>query len=233
MQKAKVKADIKKNRLYFTIEGRLTKKELESLYTDVRFCVADLKPGFDVITDLTGCTLATIGALPTFVKISSYLICSQVGYVVRVIDDSNIIFKETLNFAEKFQGYQTINASSMEEAETTLDNVARRDGVRLNLRRQAVSYNSETMSGKGKVLDISISGCAIQKATVLPAPEDELTMIIEFPLEGEDCSSFTIPCRVVRVEERGFAVQYLAMEDEQREQLWQCMIRETKKLADL
>lgn len=58
--------DIKKNRLYITITGHLTKVQLERFYTDVRFGVADLKPGFDVVNDLSGCTLAALSGLPIY-----------------------------------------------------------------------------------------------------------------------------------------------------------------------
>ena len=51
--KAKVKTDIKKNRIYITLPSTIVKKDLEKIYSDIRFGVADLKPGFDVITDLT------------------------------------------------------------------------------------------------------------------------------------------------------------------------------------
>jgi hypothetical protein len=64
----RVTVDLKKNRLYITIAGRLNKKDLDGLYTDIRFGVADLQPGFTVINDLTKCTLAALSGLPTFKK---------------------------------------------------------------------------------------------------------------------------------------------------------------------
>ena len=41
-KKLKATANIAKNRLYITIAGKLTKENLDKLYTDIRFCVADL-----------------------------------------------------------------------------------------------------------------------------------------------------------------------------------------------
>ena len=49
----KVKADIIENRLYFKFSGKAEKDDLDKLYTDVRFLVADLTPGFDVIKDFS------------------------------------------------------------------------------------------------------------------------------------------------------------------------------------
>jgi len=40
-KRSKVAADRKKNRLYITLSANADKKELEKIYTDVRFCVAD------------------------------------------------------------------------------------------------------------------------------------------------------------------------------------------------
>lgn len=42
---------LKKNRLYLKMAGEMSKRELEKLYTEVRFCVADLQPSFNVIAD--------------------------------------------------------------------------------------------------------------------------------------------------------------------------------------
>ena len=64
----KVKADIVKNRLYLAIGGKAVKKDLDKLYTDVRFYVADLRSGFDVITDLSECSLGHLNGVSTFRK---------------------------------------------------------------------------------------------------------------------------------------------------------------------
>jgi hypothetical protein len=41
-QQFKVKADLKRNILYISLLGDTSKKVLEKVYTEVRFCVADL-----------------------------------------------------------------------------------------------------------------------------------------------------------------------------------------------
>lgn len=50
-QGSKVSADLKRNRLIITVSATASQKEAKKIYTDIRFCVADLQPGFDVITD--------------------------------------------------------------------------------------------------------------------------------------------------------------------------------------
>jgi len=116
-----VRADLKKNRLYITIAGKLNKKDLDSLYTDIRFCVADLQPGFAVINDLSECTLAALSGLPTFKRITDHLITHEVSEVVRIVDKRRIVFKQILNASAKMSGYTPVYVESFEEAEELLD----------------------------------------------------------------------------------------------------------------
>jgi hypothetical protein len=104
----KVKADISKNRLYFTIAGQAVKEEMDKLYTDVRFCVADLKPGFDVISDLSECNIGYLSGVPTFRKIMNFLITKEVGDVVRIINGKSLIFKQVLNLSSRICGYKPL-----------------------------------------------------------------------------------------------------------------------------
>jgi hypothetical protein len=48
-----VKVDTNKNRLFLKFSGSVPKKELDKVYTDVRFAVAHLIQGFSVIDDLS------------------------------------------------------------------------------------------------------------------------------------------------------------------------------------
>ena len=84
-QKSKVKADIKRNRLYITLPSIANKVEIEKIYTDVRFSVADLQPGFDVITDLTQCTVGHLNGLSTLRKIMDFLVTNEMGRVIRIV----------------------------------------------------------------------------------------------------------------------------------------------------
>lgn len=116
-----VRADLKKNRLYITIAGRLNKKDLDGLYIDIRFCVADLQPGFAVINDLSECTLAALSGLPVFKKITDHLISHEVGQVIRIVDKRRIVFKQILNASARMSGYTPVYVTSLEEAEELLD----------------------------------------------------------------------------------------------------------------
>ncbi len=117
-----VVADMAKNRLYITIsEAKLTKKNLDNLYTDIRFYVADLKPDFDVITDVSACSLGALNGLPTFNKIADFLVDNKVGKVIRVVDEQKVLFKQFLNITAKMQGYSARYVNSLAEAEEELN----------------------------------------------------------------------------------------------------------------
>lgn len=115
-----VTADIKRNRLLITLRGNVAKKDAERIYTDIRFCVSDLKPGFSVINNLTESRIGHLSTIETFKKITSYLTEKQVGPVVRVVGRAKIIFQQMAKLTNMINCYQPIYAKTMEEAETIL-----------------------------------------------------------------------------------------------------------------
>lgn len=84
MSKLDLKADVGKNRLSFTLAGVINKKGLGNFYTELRFCVPDLQPGFEVIADLSGCTLAFLSIVPIFKNIMNYLLSNGAGEMVAI-----------------------------------------------------------------------------------------------------------------------------------------------------
>ena len=119
-QKSEVHADIGKNRLYITLKGTITKKETEQIYTDIRFSVADLKPGFNVITDTSDGRLGYLNGIPVFKKIAAYLLANDVGGVVRITNDKSLISKQLRKIGERLSEYKSIHVASVEEAEAVL-----------------------------------------------------------------------------------------------------------------
>lgn len=116
----KVTADINKNRLFIELTGIIRKKELKALYTDVRFSVADLKPGFDVITDLRASTIGQLSGISEFKKIMQFLISNQVGTTIRVVGKTSLILKQVTRITKSISGYSPIYVSTIEEAEELL-----------------------------------------------------------------------------------------------------------------
>jgi hypothetical protein len=120
IKRSQVKAEIAKNRLYIILRGTVSGKELESIYTDIRFCIADLKPGFQVITDLTEGKIGHLSGIMTFKKIADYLVANQVGTVVRVVGKPSILSNQVSRLTEIIQGYRPVYVATMEEAEEAL-----------------------------------------------------------------------------------------------------------------
>jgi hypothetical protein len=117
---AKVRADTKENILFITLSGNIRKKHVESIYTDIRFGVADLKPGFTVITDLLQAKIAHLSGVASFKKITSYLLSNGVGKIVRIIGENSLILKQILRISAAIQGYTPIYVSSLEEAKAKI-----------------------------------------------------------------------------------------------------------------
>ena len=115
-----VSADIKRNRLIIKLRGNVPKKDAEQIYTDIRFCVSDLKPGFAVINDLTEARIGHLSAIDTFKKITAYLAEKNVGPVIRVVGNAKIIFQQFSKLTLHIKGYQPMYAKNMEEAEVLL-----------------------------------------------------------------------------------------------------------------
>jgi hypothetical protein len=183
--RATVRADLKRNRLYITMFSAPNKDILEKVYTDVRFCVADLRPGFDVITDLSYCGIGHLNGISTLRKTMDYLIANQVGQVVRVVGKKSLLFKQFVRFATVFQSYSTAYVTSLEEAEDKLMNSARRNALRFRLHQQKIQYKIDQEEGQGQIIDISVSGCAVQAATIPLSPDMEIFLNLKFHREQD------------------------------------------------
>ena len=118
---SRVSANIRKKRLYITLHGIISKKEAERIYTDIRFCVSDLEPGFGVITDLTQCRIGHLSAITTSRKIMHFLLEKQVGPIIRIIGQRKVIYLQLLKLSDKKLGYDPNHVSTLEEAEALLD----------------------------------------------------------------------------------------------------------------
>ena len=228
MKKVEARAHIPNNRLYISVGGKLTRESLDKLYTDIRFGVADLQPGFNVVTDLTECTLATLNGVPTFKKIANFLIEKRVGLVVRVMNSGNLVFKQLLHLTARMQGYKAISVASIEEAETELLNAEKRTSLRFQLHQQRMKYLINDEEGEGYILDISTGGCAIDSATLQPSVEDDIFISIPFDSTENLLNSFNTNARVTKVNDGFFAVQFKEYDSNTKEQLWQRLVYESK-----
>ncbi|MCF6178022.1 MAG: PilZ domain-containing protein [Geopsychrobacter sp.] len=224
----KVRLDMPKNRLYCTVGGNVTKIDVERFFTDVRFSVADLKPGFDVVTDFTNCHFGHLAAIPTFRKIMHYFASKGVRDVVRVVNTNNLIYKQALNFAARVQGYSPVYVETLKEAEELLDRSGRRTELRFNLFKKDIFYGTDSLSLQGELVNISISGCAIK--TVADPPPVGQKMQVNLSLTGQQSvfQKFELSAVVARLLDGGFAVAFTKFEDADREKLWTCLVQESR-----
>jgi len=227
LKKLQVTSDAGQNRLYFTIAGRINKKELNSFYTEVRFCVEALKPGFSVISDFSDCQLVFLNIIPTFRNIMRYLVTNMVGEIIGVMNKNSLFFKQ-VQLASMFQGYRPIYASSREEAEAMLANAVPRNGIRFSLHRKAIDYLGDNIEGNGYIQNISISGCSVKHVSALPAVDEEIQITTTFTAQDNMQDSFTIKGRIVRVEDNGFAVEFTDFDNTRKEQLWKYLVDESQ-----
>ena len=222
-----VKVDTKKNRLFLKFSGSVSKKELDQVYTDVRFAVADLLPGFSVINDLTECNLCHINGVATYKKISNYLIRNGVKDVVRIINKESVVLRQFLNFAARFAEYIPIYVSTLEEAEEQLDKTDRRNRLRFHFAGQLhVEYFSNSARGEGHIIDISTTGCKIASPSFPPVADAVIDIAISFNASETTQKTFSSKACVVRTDDSGFAVEYKDISEEKKEELWQDLLQE-------
>lgn len=222
----KAKVNIPKNRLHLAISGNIDSKLLEKLYTEIRFCVADLKPGFQVLSDISQCQLFYITSLPIYKKIISFLIAQRAGEIVRIIKNNNISCKQVISFTDRIGGFAPLDVQNQEEAEQRLLEMIPRNGIRLKLRHLFFAYDAPAGSGKGTIADISVSGCAVENAT-MPLPVD---LVIEGSISFDQhptlIGSVQMQARVVRSDGNRFAVQFIELASDCQEQLFQRFVHE-------
>jgi hypothetical protein len=229
--KIEVKAitDIARNKLHLKISGDVDTKSLEKLYTDIRFCVCDIKPGFDVIVDTSQCNLLYVTSLPVYKKIIDYLVSKKVGQVIRIVKDHSIISKQFINFTKKIQCYKASYAENAEEAEEKLKIFKRRNGVRFQLFGLMIGYKTKNESGKGLLVDISTGGCAIESPTIPISIDTEIILTLTFNEHDALTSNFTINAKIVRINDATFSVRFLDLDDDIKEQLYQRITYEVSR----
>lgn len=202
------------------------KKELEKVYSDIRFGVADLKPGFDVVTDLTHCSIGHLSAISTLRKIMAYLVANKVGRVVRIVGNMNVILRQLIGMTARFHCYKPVYVITPEEAEEELEHPIKPDGIRFQINNRQLEYTINGEQHSGQVIDISTSGCAVQGPTAGLAADMEITVTIPLCTKDATLSPFPLQAQVVRVHNDMLAVQFIHPDEAQKMQLHDCLMCE-------
>lgn len=225
----KVHVDLAKNRLYCTVGGNIELAEMNTFYTEIRFAVADLQPGFDVITDLTEARLGHLAALPTFKKVMHYIASNEAGSVVRAMPNKNIFYRQIMNYASRSQGYAPIYVDSLEEAEELLDAKIKRAGLRFNLIDKVAQYTLNDRPFTGTVLNISASGCAISTTETLPEIGEAIRLRLSLISNDQESREFTIKASAIRHFDGGFAVRFSEEFEAEKKDFWRCLLHEAER----
>ena len=86
---------------------------------------------------------------------------------------------------------------------------SKRSAFRFRCSKEPVTYLTAYDEGEALLKNISTEGCALEWATNPPEADEKILLSIE--LEGED-SAVEVQARVVRVEDKDFAVKFLLIE---------------------
>lgn len=127
-------------------------------------------------------------------------------------------------------GYRPIYVSTLEEAEAKLENLIKRNGIRIHVNKLPVEYIANNTSQFGNILNISVTGCAVESKKTQPSIDEEISIIMLLNNQPDTSAvKFTIKSRVTRVDNESFGVHFEGLDDEQKEKLWKYLIHESKR----
>lgn len=227
--KSTVKADIKNNRLLFTFNGWIVKKDLDGIYTDTRFCVADLRPGFHVITDFSACSFASLNCFSTFRKIMSFLMEKQPGQVVRITKKSSLVHKQIMNISARLQGYKPIYVTSLDEAMQVLSENTDSAGLRYVLHRVPVTFDGQESQETGMLVEISEQECVVECVSPSMEKNQEITLVFTLSINDSTNEEFSFAGRVSQVELDSFTVSLATLSDDEKARLLNALTRQSQR----
>jgi hypothetical protein len=221
-----VEADFKRNRLLFTVLENITKKNLDRFYTELRFCVCDLSPNFDVVADFSKCSLMYLDSTGTLNSVMRYLVAKRIREKVRVVSD-NLFCKQLKNFTSRERIYEPTYVTSVQEAEHHLENNQRRNGLRIYLKERTAQCLVDSTEIRGRIVNMSISGCSMEhRGEQLPLTGEGA--LLSFALrEGDSIEQgFRIRSEIVRSEKGMIAMKFLDLDEDRKDTLWNCLLNE-------
>ncbi len=219
----KVKADVIENRLYFKFSGDVAKEELDRAYTDVKFLVADLSPGFDVIDDYSDCDIEQINSR-SLKKITNYLVTNGLGEVVRIVNGDSLLHEHAEILSSATSKIIPVYARSHEEAKEQLKQSAKRNGIRFNINNLPITYSNNNICGTGNLVNISTGGFSAESIMSRISIGDEIYIQIIRNKADFSEEKFAAKARVIRADDNSFAAKFDGLNSNQKNQLWKCLI---------
>lgn len=119
MSEYKVRADVRKNRLYLVLDGFFNESEAKEIADRTIREVQKLRPGFDVINDISNFKPTSQQGADQIKRAGIFVRNYGVGRLIRVVPSASI---GSMQFTRKSReaGYDAEVASSVEEAERML-----------------------------------------------------------------------------------------------------------------
>jgi hypothetical protein len=115
-----IKADVQKNRLYIKLVGFFSTEEMKKATDDTISEVRKLKPGYDVITDVSEFKPAGPETVKEIERGQAHFKATGVGHGIRVVGES-VLTGMQFNRTGKGVGYIPDAVATVEEAEKLLD----------------------------------------------------------------------------------------------------------------
>jgi hypothetical protein len=116
----RMRPDPARNRLYATLEGFFTPDEMRRCADDTIAATKGLRPGYCTVTDISQCKPMPPEAAKEIERVQAHFRASGARQGVRIVAAnvlSGMQFRRTGGSAE----YNSVNVSSMDEAERLLD----------------------------------------------------------------------------------------------------------------
>ncbi|MBD3422051.1 MAG: hypothetical protein GF398_18215 [Chitinivibrionales bacterium] len=115
-----LKADRSRNILFAKFEGYIKDGEAEKAAQKLHVELQQLRPGFDIINDLTGYKFADVAAAQRLIGIMAHLKSRRVGRVVRVVNEDAVGVRQFKIAAERSNAYKAYYAKTVKDAEIML-----------------------------------------------------------------------------------------------------------------
>ena len=115
-----LRVDREKNRLYIVLAGFVDTEEMKTNSDETIAVTKQLKPGFDVITDISNFKPTTPEATKEIERVQASFKAAGVHRGVRVVGESAIAGMQ-FSRTGKHVGYESCNVATLADAEKLLD----------------------------------------------------------------------------------------------------------------
>lgn len=218
-----VRADIIENRLYFKLSGEFAKGELDKVYTDVTFLVVDISSGPNGIAGISDCHNGQKND-QSIKKNSNYLVTNGLGEIIRITNGDSLLHDQDRYLSSVSSPIIPVYAQTHEETKERLESSIKRNGIRFYVNNIPIEYSNYNFCGTGNLVNISTGGCSVEAITLPLSVGEEFLMQITFNNQDLIHDKFQVNAKVIKVANNSFAAKFNGLTDDQKLQLWKCVV---------